>query len=72
MPDRIETRQVWFGDSEEPQDTPVYRRDDLTPGMAFTGPAVVEQLDATTLVPPGVDAMVDRTGTIHLTISEED
>jgi N-methylhydantoinase A len=72
MPPPIETRPVWFDDRDAPQDTPVYARDDLTPGMAFTGPAVVEQLDATTLVPPGVDATVDRTGTIKLTISQED
>ncbi len=43
-----------------------------TPGMAFQGPAIVEQLDATTLVPPGVGAVVDRTATIRMTISEED
>jgi N-methylhydantoinase A len=72
MPEPAETRHVWFDDSEEPQSTPVYVRDDLTPGMTFTGPAVVEQLDATTLIPPGVGAKVDRTGTIHLTISQED
>jgi N-methylhydantoinase A len=72
MPEPAETRQVWFDDSEEPQNTPVYARDDLTSGMTFTGPAVVDQLDATTLIPPGVGAKVDRTGTIHLTISQED
>ena len=72
MPQPVETRPVWFDDCEEPQDTPVYARDDLTPGMQFAGPAIVEQLDATTLVPPGVSAAVDRTGTIHLTISQED
>ena len=53
---------MWFDGREEPQDTPVYARDELTPGMAFDGPAIVEQLDATTLVPPGVGAVVDRTG----------
>ncbi len=41
-------------------------------GWRFRGPAIVEQLDATTLVPPGVGAVVDRTATIRMTISEED
>jgi N-methylhydantoinase A len=40
--------------------------------MAFTGPAIIDQLDTTTLVPPGVSAEVDRTGTIRMTISQGD
>ncbi|MEA2179169.1 MAG: N-methylhydantoinase [Solirubrobacteraceae bacterium] len=39
--------------------TPVYRRDDLAAGVRFTGPVVIDQLDSTTLVPPGVEAEVD-------------
>jgi N-methylhydantoinase A len=39
--------------------TPVYRRDDLQAGVRFTGPVVIDQLDSTTLVPPGVEAEVD-------------
>ncbi len=31
----------------------VWRRDDIQPGFAAEGPAIVEQLDATTLVPDG-------------------
>ena len=41
------------------QSTPVYRRDDLQAGVRFTGPVVIDQLDSTTLVPPGVAAEVD-------------
>jgi N-methylhydantoinase A len=72
MPEPAETRPVWFDDHDEPQDTPVYARDDLRAGMAFSGPAIIEQLDTTTLVPPGVSAAVDATGTIRMTISQED
>ena len=32
----------------------------LRPGNRFAGPAIVEQMDATTLVPPGMTARVDR------------
>ncbi len=34
-------------------DRPVYAREALRPGNRFAGPAIVEQMDATTLVPPG-------------------
>lgn len=72
MPQPAERRAVWFDGHDEPEDSPVYARDDLRPGMAFTGPAIIDQLDTTTLVPPGVSAEVDRTGTIRMTISQED
>jgi N-methylhydantoinase A len=72
MPGPAETRPVWFDGHDAPQDTPVYARDDLRAGAAFSGPAVIEQLDATTLVPPGVSATVEGTGTIRMTISQED
>ncbi len=35
------------------QDVPLYDRASLRAGNGFTGPAIVTQLDATTLVPPG-------------------
>ena len=59
MPAPRERRPVWFG-SAEAFDTPVYWREDLPAGVAFNGPAIVEQLDATTVVPPGAHAEVDR------------
>ena len=40
--------------------TPIYDRERLKPGNRFAGPAIVEQMDATTLVPPGMTARVDR------------
>ena len=38
---------------------PIYARDALRPGNRFAGPAIVEQMDATTLVLPGRTARVD-------------
>jgi N-methylhydantoinase A len=58
MPVPKARRTVWF--AGESHDTPVYWRDDLPAGAAFTGPAIVEQLDSTTVVPPGAKAEVDR------------
>ncbi len=45
-------RPVWF-DGDRPVDTPVYDRDKLLPDQELMGPAVIEQLDATTLLGPG-------------------
>jgi N-methylhydantoinase A len=39
---------------------PVYARDSLAPGMAFAGPAIVDQDDATCLVAPAFRARVDH------------
>jgi N-methylhydantoinase A len=59
MPAPMEHRPVWF-DVQTPFDTPVYWRPDLRAGAVFDGPAIVEQLDSTVVVPPGARATVDR------------
>jgi N-methylhydantoinase A len=51
-------RAVWFA-ADAAQDTPVYDRVTLLPGDTIAGPAVIEQLDATTLLFPGDRATVD-------------
>lgn len=59
---RIEPRErrlAWF-EGPDPVDTPVYWREDLQAGNRLAGPAIVKQLDATTVVPPDVAAEVDR------------
>lgn len=52
------TRSVWF-DRSGPVDTPVYQRDDLKPGHVVRGPGIVEQMDTTTLLRPGMAGSVD-------------
>jgi N-methylhydantoinase A len=51
-------REVWF-DAARPVVAALYERDRLDPGAMLTGPAIVEQFDATTAVPPGWRACVD-------------
>jgi N-methylhydantoinase A len=41
-------------------DCPVYRRERLDVDVTFTGPAIVDQLDATTVIPPNHIARVDE------------
>jgi N-methylhydantoinase A len=60
-----ETRSVWFADAGF-VNTPVYKRSLLPPGTEFDGPLVVEQMDATTVVPPRTRFRTDAEGSIHL------
>ena len=55
----VERRSVWLAEAGDFADTPVYGREALRPGNGFAGPAIVEQMDATTVVPPGWAARVD-------------
>jgi N-methylhydantoinase A len=52
----------------QPQDTPVYWRDHLPEDVTLDGPVLIEQLDCTTLIPPGdrVVGGVDGNLTIHI------
>jgi N-methylhydantoinase A len=50
---------------------PCYDRGALAPGMAFEGPAIVEQADATPLVAPGFRARVDAAHNLLLERSHD-
>jgi N-methylhydantoinase A len=52
-------RPVWMAEARDFVSTPIYTREALHPGNRFAGPAIVEQMDATTVVPPGMTARVD-------------
>jgi N-methylhydantoinase A len=56
---RAGQREVYFARGGRAQ-TPSYARARLTPGMAFDGPALIDQEDATVLVAPGFHARVDH------------
>jgi N-methylhydantoinase A len=62
------SRRVWFEGGWE--ETPVYRRETLGVGARFTGPAILEQLDATTVVEPGDRVCVDALGNLEITVRE--
>jgi N-methylhydantoinase A len=44
----------------------IYDGDGLEPGMHFTGPAIIEESGATTVIPPEVPCSVDEYGNYHL------
>jgi N-methylhydantoinase A len=64
-------RPVCFGRATW-METPVYRRTALAPGQRLAGPAVIEQMDATTLIFPGDDCLVDTHGNLIVSWSAGD
>jgi N-methylhydantoinase A len=63
-PAPIGRREVVF--SGERLTTPILEREQLGRGFRTEGPAIVEQADSTTVVPPGWRAEVDRYGNLLL------
>ena len=54
------SRAIHFDASSGAFDTPLYLRADLAAGTELRGPAIIDQLDSTTVVPPGWHAEVDE------------
>lgn len=68
------TRGVWFEVDGKARklDTPRYARALLKAGNRIAGPAIVDQMDTTTVIPPGFVARVDRYGNIVITLSSDE
>ena len=60
------TRRVYFGREVGWLETPVLARADLA--VARSGPAIVEEYDATCVIPPGARAALDDWGNIAMTL----
>ena len=60
---RLGSRPAYFGEFVP---TAVYERARLPLGVRVPGPAIVEQTDTTTVIPPGVVAIVDDAGNLRL------
>jgi N-methylhydantoinase A len=61
------SRAVWF-DAGGPTECPIVRREQLTAGDELEGPLVIEEVDSTTLVPPGDTLRVHPSGVLVLTL----
>ena len=61
----LEKRKVWFARTGYVA-TSVYERDRLPANAQITGPAIIEQMDTTTVVPPGAKLKLDRYGYLHM------
>ena len=63
---KLGTRRVWFSDGWH--DTPVYAREKLPLDATLEGPAILEQLDCTTVVEPGDKVRQDRLGNLLISV----
>ena len=62
-----ETRPVWFA-ADRPRATLCIPREQLIPGKVYSGPLVVTQFDATTLVPPGSRLSAEACGAMLIEV----
>jgi len=60
IPVPVMTRRCYFDAAQGAVDCPVFRRADLAVSSVLTGPAIIEQMDATTIIPPDFTATVDE------------
>ena len=59
---QVGSRPVWFGGGW--LDTSIWARLDLPAGAAISGPAILEQADATTVIDPGLVGRIDPMGSL--------
>ena len=65
QPDESHQREVFFGEDIGLLPTPVIRREDLTPAPRES-PLIIEDYDATTVVPPGYRVFRDRSWNVFI------
>ena len=66
-PEPTSVGPCWF-EPAAPHQTPRFDRDRLPANCRVTGPAIVEQMDTTTVVPPRAKLHNDQLGYLHLTL----
>ncbi len=66
---RTGERAVYFEDVADFVPTPIYRRERLLAGHRLDGPAIVEQMDSTTVVLPGQHAIVDERANLLIEVA---
>lgn len=65
------TREAFFAELGSFVETPTYDRYRLRPGMRFSGPALVEERESTTVIRPGMRGEVDASLNLILRLEEE-
>ena len=61
-------RRAWFPETRGWTDCPVYDRYGLAPGARVDGPAIVEERESTSVLPPGTSASVDEYASLIVTV----
>ncbi|WP_029271165.1 hydantoinase/oxoprolinase family protein [Virgibacillus alimentarius] len=65
-----EYRDVYFEETGGFTSTPIYNRPDIPVSSIISGPAIVEQLDSTVVIPPEFTAKVDEYKNIIISLSK--
>lgn len=65
-PEPVAQRKVFCPEVAEVRDVGVYRRQNLSPGAAIAGPAIVEETESTTVVPTDFGLFVDECRNLRL------
>ena len=68
---REPVRQCWFPETNGFVETRILQRSSLTVGVAVPGPAIVEDQDCTTVVPPGDRVRLNQDGHLMIEIDKE-
>jgi N-methylhydantoinase A/oxoprolinase/acetone carboxylase beta subunit len=61
-------RQVYYAESGGFVETPIYDRNQLSAGMTFEGPAIVEEKDSTAVIGPAATVMIDAYANLIVTL----
>ena len=61
-------RRAWFPERGGWTDCAVYDRYTLAPGTHLAGPAIVEERESTTVLPPGTTTTVDEYANLLVTV----
>ncbi|MCE7989590.1 MAG: hydantoinase/oxoprolinase family protein [Caldilinea sp. CFX5] len=65
-------RLAYFPETGGYTATPVYDRYQLTPGVTFAGPAIIEERESTLIVGPGAACRVDEEWNLIVTLRQQD
>jgi N-methylhydantoinase A len=57
-------RAIYFKEFEDYSKTPIYERDLIPTGCTLEGPVIVEEMDTTTVIPPGWTMDRDKSGNL--------
>jgi N-methylhydantoinase A len=68
----IGRRRALFEEKGDFTETPIYRREALRAGNIIRGPAIVEQVDSTTVILPRQEAVVDRHGLLAVAVEAQE
>lgn len=69
-PKPIEVRQVLFEGQADYVSTNIYQRSEIEPGCTIQGPAIIEEMDSTTIIPPDWMAYTDEYFNLQATFQE--